>query len=135
MRGIIRRVLANYPRKKRLIPPPPPGPLSDVLVETSVEIDAQRSLAMRVALMVASEEAVERLLPVFLDDPRLGIGKRLRSCALESCGRVFISRAGRLGGPRRKYCCDEHREKADRADAVYRVARKRSADKRAAKHK
>jgi hypothetical protein len=84
-------------------------------------------------VLVGSAEAVRRLLPVFLDDTRLGIGKKLRRCELKTCARVFISRAAPLGGPRRKYCCDEHREKSDREDAANRVARMRK--KRARAHK
>jgi hypothetical protein len=85
--------------------------------------------------LIHEDEAVATLLTAFLDDSRLGIGKHLRRCELKACGRLFISRAGRQGGPRRKYCCDEHREKADRDDAAHRVARMRMANKRAKAHK
>jgi hypothetical protein len=131
VRELLREVIANYPRKRRLTAPPPEGPLEDIVINGEMRVDAQGRVVMLIEMLVGSDQAVRTLLPIFLDDSQLGIGKLLRRCELKTCNLLFISRAARLGGPRRKYCCDEHREKADRQDAPNRVARMRSASKRA----
>lgn len=131
VRGLLREVLANYPRGRRL-EQLPAGVIRDVVVEADMVADEKGQLSITVAFLLGSDEAAVRLLTAFLDDRKLGIGKQLRRCELASCARVFISRASKAGGPRRKYCADEHRELADRQDASNRMSRKRKADKRAA---
>src|ERR1700722_7890139 len=47
----------------------------------------------------------------------------LRVCALEACGRIFISQPPPSGGPRPSYCTAEHRELAARLTGAERTAR------------
>lgn len=61
-------------------------------------------------------------------------GKRLRQCAYEPCERWFLSYA-EGGGPRPKYCCEQHQEQADKDRAPNRALASRARAKKVKKEK
>lgn len=75
-------------------------------------------------------DAVEGLLLAFMMDPTKPAGGEVRVCALKTCGRYFVAKKNAKGGPRRRYCADEHRIEADRNAAIVRMSARRAAEKR-----
>ena len=82
--------------------------------------------------------AINHGVYVLLGANELGesFAKELCRCQLEGCKKFFLAEKGKGRGPRRRsYCTKEHQQEGNRRDTANRVARKRTADTRAAKHK
>jgi hypothetical protein len=99
----------------------------------------KRRLEVRYRIRSLTLSAALRYAIVLLLDERLGLGRRLGHCQLNSCGRFFLADVGAKGRIRRRYCTDEHMLQADRARGGERVAASREgisvAEWRARKHK
>jgi hypothetical protein len=126
LRHQLRDAFASYPRKTRITVKESWEPLRGAVVRHAMLISAPDGApVVSFNIDFRDVEGVIEWLLILLDDPVVGIGKHLRSCALPSCGRRFISKSTSKGGPRRKYCCDDHQELADRHNAKARMAHRR----------
>jgi hypothetical protein len=63
------------------------------------------------------------------------IGKALKKCKFEYCGRLFLSFPPPTGGPRPVYCDPEHKKMADGITGAERTARWREKKRRQSKKK
>lgn len=99
--------------------------LDGVAVETELHLSRDFRVEHRHRYAPRDHEAAVALLTVFLLDPDKPFGDELRECALEECTDYFFSLKNPAGGPRRKYCSDEHSETADKMKALERQARRR----------
>lgn len=109
----------------------PRGQVEGLYIDAKLYVEEMNASRLEVRYLPLRTDAVLTLLKLFLADRNLGIGLNLRRCKYEECGRAFIARANKAGGPRRKYCSAEHQQLADRKAAVERAAlwRKQTAPK------
>ncbi len=99
--------------------------LDGVAVDTDLHLSRDGRLEHRHRYAPKDHEAAIALLSVLLLDPDRPFGDELRECALEECTNYFLAMKNPAGGPRRKYCSDEHSDTADKMKAVERHAQLR----------
>ena len=99
--------------------------VSEIDVGTELEVADDGRLIHIHRYRPGEGDGVVGMLLAFLLDPYLPFGEAVRRCALESCGRYFLSLPGAKGGPKRRYCEPDHQLEADRLNAVERVRRRR----------
>jgi hypothetical protein len=98
--------------------------LEGVELNARISLRQDGRLVHEVSYSPMNNDASAALFAALLIDPERDIGARLRRCALDDCGRLFLRSA-----ERRKYCSPEHQLAFDRADSARRVRAHRSSPK------